>query len=108
MYYQQKVTIRDKRKTILGRRTIVSNRMKVTLSVDIPKLGPKIRAARERLGKSPTLIAAMAGMSVANLYRIESEDTKSVPRETLIRLSEALEIDLDAEVRAVLAKELKK
>ncbi|HEY9806599.1 MAG TPA: helix-turn-helix transcriptional regulator [Candidatus Obscuribacterales bacterium] len=76
--------------------------MLVTLSVEVPHLGPRIKAAREASGKSPTAIAALAGMSVANLYRIESEDTKSIPRETLKRLSEALGVDFDAEVKAAL------
>ena len=53
--------------------------MLVTLSVDVPQLGTRIKAAREKSGKSPTAIAAMAEMSVGNLYRIESEDTKSIP-----------------------------
>lgn len=35
-------------------------------------------------------------MSVPNLYRIESEDTKSIPRDTLQRLGEALGVDFDA------------
>jgi len=41
-------------------------------------------------------------MSVANLYRIESEDTKSIPWDTLKRLGEALGEDFDAEVKVVL------
>ncbi|WP_346293986.1 helix-turn-helix transcriptional regulator [Sphaerothrix gracilis] len=76
--------------------------MQVTLSVDIPNLGSRIKAAREASGKSPTLIAALAEMSVANLYRIESEDTKSIPRDTLKRLGEALGEDFDADVKAAL------
>jgi transcriptional regulator with XRE-family HTH domain len=80
--------------------------MQVTLSVEVPHLGPRIRAAREASGKSPTTIAALAEMSVANLYRIESEDTKSIPRETLKRLSATLGIDFDAEVRLALQREL--
>lgn len=80
--------------------------MQVTLSVDVPNLGARIKAAREASGKSPTMIAALAEMSVANLYRIESEDTKSIPRETLKRLGEALGEDFDAEVKAALQAEL--
>jgi transcriptional regulator with XRE-family HTH domain len=80
--------------------------MQVTLSVEVPHLGSRIRAAREASGKSPTTIAALAQMSVANLYRIESEDTKSIPRETLKRLATTLGVDFDAEVRAALQKEL--
>lgn len=76
--------------------------MQVTLSVEVPQLGTRIKAAREKSGKSPTKIAALADMSVANLYRIESEDTKSIPWDTLRRLGEALGEDFDAEVRAAL------
>jgi transcriptional regulator with XRE-family HTH domain len=80
--------------------------MQVTLSVEVPHLGAKIKAAREKSGKSPTAIAALAEMSVANLYRIESEETKSIPRETLKRLSEVLGVDFDAEVKVALQEEL--
>lgn len=79
--------------------------MHVTLSVDIPHLGAKIKAAVDKSGKSPTAIAALAEMSVANLYRIMSEDTKSIPRDTLRRLSEVLGTDFDADVKAALLKE---
>jgi transcriptional regulator with XRE-family HTH domain len=76
--------------------------MQVTLSVDVPNLGARIKAARETSGKSPTAIAALAEMSVANLYRIEAEETKSVPWDTLKRLGEALGKDFDADVKAAL------
>ncbi len=79
--------------------------MQVTLSVDVPHLGARIKAAVEASGKSPTVVAAMAEMSVANLYRIMSEETKSIPRETLKRLSEVLQAGFDDEViRALLAE----
>lgn len=80
--------------------------MQVTLSIEIPHLGPRIKAAREATGKSPTAIAALAEMSVANLYRIESEETKSIPRDTLRRLSEVLGVDFDADVKTALLQQL--
>lgn len=80
--------------------------MEVTFSVEVPHLGARIKAARQKSGKSPTVIAAMAEMSVGNLYRIENEDTKSIPRETLQRLSGVLEVDFDVEVKEALQKEL--
>jgi transcriptional regulator with XRE-family HTH domain len=76
--------------------------MQVTLSVDVPHLGTRIKAAREKSGMSPTKIAALADMSTANLYRIESEDTKSIPWDTLKRLGKALGEDFDTEVKAAL------
>jgi transcriptional regulator with XRE-family HTH domain len=77
--------------------------MQVTLSVEVPHLGARIKAAREKSGKTPTAIAAMAEMSVANLYRIENEDTKSVPLETLKRLSQVLEVEFEADVKVALS-----
>lgn len=82
------------------------NSMLVTLSIDIPGLGMRIRQLREAKNMSPTQLAALAGMSSANLYRIESESTKSIPRETLKALGEALKVDLDEEVKAALVKAL--
>ena len=82
------------------------NSMFVTLSVDVPGLGMRIRQLREAKNMSPTQLAALAGMSSANLYRIESESTKSIPRETLKALGEALKVDLDEEVKAALVKAL--
>ncbi|PZV09170.1 MAG: XRE family transcriptional regulator [Leptolyngbya sp.] len=81
--------------------------MHVTLSVDIPHLGERIKAAVDASGKSPTTIASMAEMSVANLYRIMSEETKSIPRETLKRLSEVLAVDFDVAVKQALLSEMK-
>lgn len=81
--------------------------MQVTLSVDVPHLGERIKAAVEASGKTPTTVASLAEMSVANLYRIISEETKSVPRETLRRLSDVLGVDFDAEVKVALLQEAK-
>jgi transcriptional regulator with XRE-family HTH domain len=81
--------------------------MKVTLSVDLPSLGSRIRQAREDKGLSPTKVAAGAGMSVPNLYRIETEDAKSLPRETLQKLSEAIGVDFDLELKKTLIAEFK-
>ncbi|WP_341532046.1 helix-turn-helix transcriptional regulator (plasmid) [Nostoc sp. UHCC 0302] len=83
------------------------NLMQVTLSVDLPSLGSRIREIRESKGLSPTWVAAQAGMSVGNLYRIETEEAKSLPRETLRKLSEALGVDFDAEVKAALVQEVR-
>lgn len=66
--------------------------MQVTLSVDIPRLEPRIKVVVEASGKSSTAVAALAEMSVANLYRIITEETKLIPRDTLKRLSDVLEL----------------
>jgi hypothetical protein len=80
--------------------------MQVTLSVDIPHLGAKIKRAVDASGKSPTTVASLSEMSVANLYRIMGEETKSIPRDTLKRLSDVLGTDFDAEVKAALVSEI--
>ena len=82
------------------------NFMLVTLSVEIPNLGSRIKQIREKKKMTPTQLAALAGMSSANLYRIESETTKSVPRDTLKALGEALGVDLDEEVKSALRGEV--
>ncbi len=81
--------------------------MQVTLSVNVKDLGNKIKQAREAKGLKPTWVAAQAGMSVANLYRIENEDAKSLPHETLRKISEAIGVDFDTEVNHALTAELK-
>jgi DNA-binding Xre family transcriptional regulator len=43
-------------------------------------------------------------MSVANLYRIESEETKSIPLDTLKRLGDVLAVDFDSVVKEELRK----
>lgn len=80
--------------------------MLVTLSIDLPGLGEKIKQIRESKKLTPTQVAARAGMSTANLYRIESETTKSIPRDTLIALGKALGVDFDSKVKEVLKKEV--
>jgi len=76
--------------------------MIVTITVDIPHIGQRIKAAVDRSDKSPTVIAALAEMSSANLYRIMNEDTKSIPWDTLKRLSHVLDLDFRDDMKAAL------
>lgn len=80
--------------------------MLVKIGVEVPHLSARIKAAVDASSKSPTVIAGMSGMSVANLYRIMNKDAKSIPRDTLRRLSEVLEVDFDADVRSAMLSEL--
>ncbi len=80
--------------------------MQVTLTIEVEGLGQRIKKEREISGKTPTEIAAIAGMSTANLYRIESEDAKTIPRDTLRRLSEAIGVDFDQAVKSALRQEI--
>lgn len=70
--------------------------MRITheLHADIPGLGERIKNAREESGKTTTDLARAAGMSRGNWYRIESEELKSIPLDTLKRIEDALAVDL--------------
>jgi transcriptional regulator with XRE-family HTH domain len=66
-----------------------------TLKVNVPGLGDRIKQARQariNAGVSMTEIAAAAGMSVQNWYRIEKE-RQSLPVETLQLMEKAVEVD---------------
>jgi transcriptional regulator with XRE-family HTH domain len=63
-----------------------------TLELEVPDLGKRIREARKADGRSVTEIAAAAGMSVQNWYRIEDE-RQSLPEDTLRLIEKVLNID---------------
>ena len=66
-------------------------KIKRTIYYEIQGLGQRIKAARKASPKSMTSLAAEAGMSAANWYRIESEDLKDgLPEETLAAIESAL------------------
>ena len=68
--------------------------MRVTFTRDFPGLGKRIRDAREEKGKSATQMAGIAGISASQWTRIENEEVKALPEETLRAIESALEIDL--------------
>jgi transcriptional regulator with XRE-family HTH domain len=68
----------------------MSRLMKVVRVVDVPGLGARIKEAREALDRPLTEVAYLAGMSTANWYRIEKEETKELPEATLRRIEAAL------------------
>lgn len=65
---------------------------------EFPGLGAKIKAARKQMDRPLSLIAADAGMSAGNWYRIENGDAKSVPLETVRAIEAALGIDLGVDL----------
>ena len=73
---------------------MVSFSMKVTktVSTDVPKLGAKIKQAREADLRSLKAICELVGMSQTNWYRIE-EEKQTLPIETLRKIEEVLGID---------------
>ena len=63
-----------------------------SVRVEVPNLGEKIKAARKADSRSITQLAAAAGMSAQNWYRIENE-RQSLPGETLKLLESVLGVD---------------
>ncbi len=68
-------------------------KVRKTIDIEIPKLGEKIREARERDRRSLSEICRQIPMTTMNWYRIESEETKALPVETLRRIEEVLGVD---------------
>lgn len=62
--------------------------------IEIPGLGKKIKAAREKDPRSLVEICQIVGMTTSNWYRIEKEITKFLPIETLKKIEEVLNVDL--------------
>ena len=74
---------------------MIQTLMKVrkTIDIEVPNLGEKIKAARERDSRSLSEICRQMQMSNMNWYKIESEDTKALPIETLRRIEEVLGVN---------------
>ncbi|BAS55314.1 XRE family transcriptional regulator [Leptolyngbya boryana NIES-2135] len=70
-----------------------------TVEIEVPELGKRIRAARKADGRAVTQIAAAAGMSVQNWYRIEDE-RQSLSVETLRLIEKVLNTDFGVEFSA--------
>jgi len=68
--------------------------MKIIVEVELTGVGTALKRARESAGLSLTVAGDRAGMSGANFNRIENEDTKGVPLDTLVRAAKAVKLDL--------------
>jgi transcriptional regulator with XRE-family HTH domain len=64
-----------------------------TIDIEIPGLGKRIRQAREADKRSLAEICRQIPMTTMNWYKIESEETKALPIETLQRIEEVLKVD---------------
>ncbi len=73
--------------------------MEVIVKITIPDIGKRIKAKRLENGLPPAKVAAEAGMSVSNLYLIESQRCQAIPEETLKRLSDAIGYDFVNDVQ---------
>jgi transcriptional regulator with XRE-family HTH domain len=60
------------------------------ISLEVPDLGLRIKEAREKDPRSLRAIAKAAGMTATNWLRIEAEENKSLPVETLRRIQGVL------------------
>jgi len=68
--------------------------MKIIIEVELTGVGAALKKAREAAGISLTVAGDRAKMSGANFNRIENEDTKGVPLDTLVRAASAVGLDL--------------
>ncbi len=68
-------------------------KVRKTIDIEVPNLGEKIKAARERDSRSLSEICRQMEMSNMNWYKIESEETKALPIETLRRIEEILGVN---------------
>lgn len=81
--------------------------MQITFTVELEGLEAAINAAVEASDRNQTFIAADAGMSLGNLARIKSGQTKALPYETLQRLDQALGTNFCELAKAAIAEQLK-
>lgn len=74
--------------------------MKVRKVVDreFPGLGAQIKRLREADSRSLIQLCAEVGMTPANWYKIENEETKVLPLETLRKIEAVLGVDLGVNI----------
>jgi len=68
-------------------------KVRMTTDIDVPGLGAMVREARENDKRSLAEICRQVGMTSMNWYRIESEETKALPVETLRTIERVLGVD---------------
>lgn len=68
--------------------------MRIIVELEVEGLGKALKQAREAASLSVAAAGERAGMSGANFNRIENEETKGVPLETLARAARAVGLDL--------------
>ena len=71
----------------------IKMRVRQTREREVPHLGRKIKEAREKDPRSLTDICQLVGMTTSNWYRIEKEETKVLPEETLRSIEKVLNIN---------------
>lgn len=68
-------------------------KVRKTIDIEIPSLGERIRRAREADRRSLAEICRQIPMTTMNWYKIEAEETKALPIETLRRIEEVLGVN---------------
>ncbi|MBA3922792.1 MAG: helix-turn-helix domain-containing protein [Nostocaceae cyanobacterium] len=68
-------------------------KIRKTIDIEVPGLGERIKETRERDRRSLAKICREIPMTTMNWYKIEAEDTKALPIETLRRIEEVLGVD---------------
>lgn len=68
--------------------------MKITFSIEIGGIGADLLAARKMQALSLGDVGNISGMTAANFNRIEKEEGKSVPWETLRSAADAVGVQL--------------
>lgn len=68
--------------------------MKVRFDRDFPGLGQRIKDARAEADLSVQDVAAKTGISPSQINRIQNEEVKVVPSETIKKIGDAIGVDL--------------
>lgn len=72
-------------------------KVRKTIDIDAPGLGDRIKRAREADPRSLAEICRQIPMSPMNWYKLEKEETKAIPLETLERIEDVLGVDFGVE-----------
>ena len=74
------------------------------IDIEVSGLGEKIKEARERDRRSLAEICRQLDMSTMNWYKIEAEETKALPVETLRKIEKVLQVDFGVSFDEALAE----
>ena len=68
-------------------------KVRKNIDVEVPGLGQQIRKARKLDRRSLIQICELVDMTPMNWYKIEAEETKALPIETLRKIEEVLGVN---------------
>ncbi len=72
-------------------------KVRKVIEIEVMGLGSRIRQVREADSRSLAEICRQIPMSTMNWYRIEAEETKALPIETLRRIEFVLDVEFGVE-----------